>query len=101
MIRLTKAAIEACFEDATHQADVLVRLYKLVFPDWDQIVSVNNWPECNENTWKHICRLFMTFDQKHHGSLPGGLWLNHGFSGNESLPDWAVSIANCQIVRAQ
>ena len=35
-IRLTEAIVRACFEQQT-QADVLVALYRLVFPDFDTI----------------------------------------------------------------
>jgi hypothetical protein len=46
-IRLTEAAVRACFENHTHQADVLIAIYRLVFPDWDDIAQLDSWPAVN------------------------------------------------------
>ena len=91
-VRITQEAVEAIFEAAQSQEDYLVGIYKLVFPNWDQIEKVNGWPSCNEHTWKAICRMAMDWDQKHVSSLAGGAWMNNGFSTGEgkNLPNWAV-----------
>src|SRR5262249_48325520 len=100
IVRLDVAAVDALFEQSTHQADVLVGLYRMVFPEWDAIAALDRWPQVNGKTWGEICRRFFAFDQKHHpGVLAGGLWLNSGFSGPDEagLPDWAVDTSPCAI----
>jgi len=42
-IRLTEASVRACFEQQA-QADVLIALYRLVFPDFDAIDHLDGWP---------------------------------------------------------
>src|SRR5437763_1310199 len=75
-IRLTETAVRACFERPT-QADVLVALYRLVFPDFDDIDQFDGWPSINDKTWKAIARMFIDFDNVHHPEvLAGGLWMN-------------------------
>jgi hypothetical protein len=96
-VRLTEAAVRACF-DQPNQADVLVALYKLVFPDFDAIDQFDGWPVINDATWKAICRMFMEFDKIHHPEvLAGGLWLNCGFAGHGKLRDWEVSIQDVRV----
>jgi hypothetical protein len=55
-IRLSQAAVRACFENQAHQGDVLIALYRLVFPDWDGIDHIDGWPSVNDRTWKAISR---------------------------------------------
>lgn len=92
---LDKELVSELFENATHQGDVLIGLYRLVYPDWDSIASVDGFPKINDATWKYICLKFQTLDAKFHPDvLPGGAWLNNGFSGdhgyNPDLPDFTV-----------
>ena len=93
-----KAKIEAIFEDEklTHQSEVLVEIYKLFFPDWDNIIAIEGHPTCDEEMWKFICEKFIIFDGKYHpGVMQGGLWLNMGFSGNKEMKPWTVNISTC------
>ena len=79
--------------EPSEQSDALIAIYKMVFPEWDQIASLDGWPKCNKTTWKAICSLFMEFDRAHHVDvMPGGLWMNNGFSSRDSdhLKDWEV-----------
>jgi hypothetical protein len=100
-VRLTEEQIDACFEDTTDQCDVLLRLYRLILPDWDEITSMDGWPSCNERTWKGIARRFVAFDQAHTDAMAGGLWLNRGFttSHGETLQDGVVSFRGCAIFK--
>ena len=89
------------------QSDVLVSIYKLIFPDWDKIKSIGSpehtWPQCNKFTWGEICRMFQNFDDLQNRKrpfdkevMPGGAWLNSGFSSTdkscEELADWEVRL---------
>jgi hypothetical protein len=94
-----KDQILELFEKSTHQADILVGIYKLYIPDWDNIKSIENWPTCGEEMWLFICDEFIKFDKLHHESYPGGLWLNNGFSTDKTLDPWAVDLSTCRFIR--
>jgi len=89
---LKKAFLDVEKNDQPHQADVLIKLYKLVFGKaWDAIEKVHGWPRCGKGIWEDCCRMFRDFDCRHHrGVMAGGLWLNNGFSFDERLPIRAV-----------
>jgi hypothetical protein len=98
MITLNPKEVEELFEQHTQQGDVLVALYKMVIPEWDNVKKVKGWPAVNDYTWKRICSLFQEFDSNHHpGVMPGGCWMNTGFSTNHDIPDWEVSMDNCTL----
>ena len=100
-IQLSKKQIDDCFEGKTHQSEVMLDIYKLVFPDWDKIAKLEGWPKIGTVGGKYIAQKFMDFDREHHrGVLRGGLWLNNGFSTfeNEGLGDFEVSIDKVHIM---
>ena len=90
--------IAGIFDRHEHQQDILVDLYKLVLPEWEKISKVTGHPQVNEEMWRFICRLFQDFDQKHHtGCMPGGAWMNWGFSVDRELKAWTVDFKNCEV----
>ena len=90
--------IKTVFNRHDHQQDVLIDLYKLVLPDWDQIKKLRGYPKCGHTLWKLICRSFQEFDQRHHPNcMPAGIWLNAGFASYSSLLPWSVSLKNCTV----
>ena len=93
-----KSRIMAIFENSDHQEQVLIGLYRMVFPDWDQISKIKGYPEVGNEMWLFVCRLFQKFDQDHHPDcMPGGAWMNTGFSVNHKLEGWEISFENCQV----
>ncbi len=95
MIVLDPKLVAAAIKDAATQTDGLVAIYKMVYPNWDDIEKIGDatltWPACNITTWKAICRRFI--DRGSDGRcMPGGPWLNNGFSQDtdHNLPDWHV-----------
>ena len=99
LIKLDLEKVEEVFRNSTHQGEVLEKLYRMVFPDWDRIERLEGWPVVNRGTWKHIAKLFMEFDKKHHPEvLPGGLWLNKGFSWDDEVPAGYVDLERCKII---
>lgn len=91
-----KEAINELFEAAEHQEQVLVGIYKLYIKDWDVIGKIHGWPACGKKMWCWVCGKFQEFDQSHHPEvLPGGAWMNTGFSSDKNLKDWEVSLDNC------
>lgn len=100
MLKLTQAQIDTCFEQAQEQADYLLSLYRLAFPDFDELVSISGHPSCSEETWLYIGRKAAEFDRLHHdGVMPGGLWLNRGFSSSKTMRDWRVSLRGVSVQR--
>ena len=93
-----KARIDAIFEKHTHQSDVLIDIYKMYFPRWDEIAKIDGWPKCGKPMALYICGKFMEFDRKFHPDvMNGGLWLNNGFSHDEKLGDWEVNVQALKI----
>ena len=101
---LTQEAIDAIFEAHDHQADVCEALYRLAFPDWEEIKCIDGWPGVGEEAGCYIVRKFMAFDRKHHPDvMNGGLWMNKGFSthagADMGLGPWDLSTDNCKVER--
>ena len=93
-----KSRIMAIFEKNDHQEQVLIGLYRIAFHDWDQILKIRGYPEVGNEMWLYVCRLFQKFDHDHHPHcMPGGAWMNTGFSVNHKLEDWEISFENCQV----
>ena len=82
------------------QLDVMLALYKIAFPQWDNIAAVDGWPKVSHRTWEYICDLFREFDRRMApGVFAGGAWMNQGFStlGSENMPDWKIDTSGCKI----
>lgn len=93
--------LQEIFEQSDHQNSALIGVYKLVLPDWDNIKEVDGFPEVGKELWKHICNLFIDFDRQHHPNVfHGGIWLNNGFSSNDRLEPWEISLENCNLIYA-
>jgi phage pi2 protein 07 len=91
-----KKRVQTIFKEQENQSDALVEIYKLVFPDWEEISKINGFPEAGNRLWKFICKEFIQFDKKHHPNVfAGGIWMNTGFSSNDLLGDWEISFDNC------
>jgi hypothetical protein len=102
-IRLDPKQIAELIRKSGTETDAVLAIFKLVYPNFDDIESVEGYPACTEATWKIICREFMdlthllnkarAFDKQ---VMPGGAWMNYGFTTiertmpNVSLPDWWV-----------
>lgn len=89
-IKISKEQIEKCFENETHQGNVMVNLYKIAVPEWDNVQKLTGWPSVSNTTWTYICELFIKFDKKNHPNvLAGGCWMNSGFS-IEKMADFEI-----------
>lgn len=92
--------VEELFITKAHQAEVMVGLYRMVFPDYDKIAAFEGWPTVSKETAKLLCGKFIKFDQKHHPDVvAGGLWINNGFSTLEETPLklWEVDPSTCPV----
>jgi hypothetical protein len=96
---ITKEQIEQIFASSNHQAEVVEALYRLAFPDYDDIVKLDGFPEAGERLSKLIWDKFFEFDFAHHPDvMPGGRWMNNGFSTNKKLGDWEVDTSQVKKV---
>lgn len=98
---LTCERIDKIFAEAEHQADYVRGLYREVIPDWDSVEKVHGWPSISERTSRYIYSKATAFDKEHHpGCLPGGAWMNSGFSGHdvEDLEDWTARLEGVEVV---
>lgn len=105
---ISEQEINACFEGKEHQMDVLSALYRLVYdgssserPSFDDVATVQGWPQTNDNVSMYIMRKFADFDAVHHPEvINGGLWLNNGFStlDNDDLGEWEVRPAPVKLI---
>ena len=50
-----KEFIATLFTKHDHQEDVLIELYKLVLPEWDEISKIKGYPEIGNDMWLYIC----------------------------------------------
>lgn len=103
-VQMSKESVKELFDceaamtvEKPNQANILILLYKRAYPDFDQKDKVPwdkvPWPKVNNKTWKQICDWFIDFDSKFHPDvMAGGLWLDSGFSVDDSLPDWEVGL---------
>tara|TARA_B100000614_G_C14545845_1_gene492055 strand:+ start:1714 stop:2082 length:369 start_codon:yes stop_codon:yes gene_type:complete len=96
-----QAQLQIIFEQTDNQSSALVRIYQLLFPDWDSIKQIEGFPEVGKEMWQYICQLFIEFDRQHHaGVLHGGIWLNNGFSSNDRLDGWEISFDSVKVIYA-
>ena len=102
-ISLSKEKIDAIFEtelnnQEPHQQNILIALYKVVFPNWTDIEKINGYPSTSRETNEYIFNKFIQFDRMFHPQIMnGGLWLNNGFSSlDETIPNWVVK--PCEII---
>ena len=85
-IRDLQQHLQEIFEKSDHQDSVIVKLYKMLFPDWEKIQRIEGFPTVGKSLDEYIFNLFVDFDQEHHPSVfNGGAWVNHGFSSSNNL----------------
>jgi hypothetical protein len=98
-VRDLQIYLQKIFEKSDHQNSVIVKLYKMLFPDWEKIQRIEGFPAVGTALDAYIFNLFVEFDRKHHSSVfNGGAWINQGFSTNESLEPWEISLENCKVI---
>ena len=93
--------LQEIFEHSEHQESALIGIYKLVFPDWEEIKQIEGFPQIGRELWGYIANLFIDFDQCHHVQVfKGGLWVNNGFGSSDKLDGWEISLENCKVIYA-
>ena len=90
--------VNRCFAQAEDQGQYMVALYRLAFPDWDEITKIDGWPKAGAALSKYIWDRAIAFDQQYHPEvMAGGAWMNNGFGTDESLQPWGLDASNCRV----
>ena len=91
---LNQDQVNKLFETKNHQQDILLSIYKMVFPDYDEIKKLHGYTAISENTNNHLFKQFIRFDKIHHPDvMAGGLWMNNGFSTDHNIQqDFQVTV---------
>ena len=98
-IRDLQIHLQEIFEKSDHQDSVIVKLYKMLFPDWEKIQRIEGFPEVGQTLWDYICNLFIEFDREHHpGCFKGGAWINRGFSSSYKLEPGEINLEDCKVI---
>ena len=98
-VRDLQQYLQEIFEESEHQDSVIVKLYKMLFPDWDKIQRIEGFPVVGKALNEYIFNLFIEFDREHHPEcVNGGAWINQGFSSNDRLEPWEISLENCKLI---
>jgi len=84
---LTKKMIEAIFEAATDPYEVLVKLYRVAIPEWDNVKTIGSFPQVSKETAIYILDCMKQKFPDGDGLL---LWLNKGFSSAAPIKDWII-----------
>jgi hypothetical protein len=93
VVDLTRETIDKIFEEAEDQGQYFVALYRAIYPNWDDIETVTEWPKISKETGVYIMQKAIDFDKVHHPDvINGGLWMNKGFSVDSLLmaQEWKV-----------
>jgi hypothetical protein len=81
---LSHAQIDAIFEEARTQESYLLGLHMAVIPHFEEVKKLEGYVCCSEELWKYIAEKAFAFDKEWAPNvLPGGAWLNWGFSGSD------------------
>ena len=98
-IRDLQVHLQIIFEESDHQDSVIVKLYQMLFPEWEKIQRIEGFPTVGKALDEYIFNLFVAFDQEHHPNVfNGGAWINQGYSTNENLEPWGISLENCKVI---
>lgn len=97
---LTPEQVDTCFEGAQHQTDYILALYRLVFPDFDELEKIEGFPTAGSSLSDYIWHKAIEFDTLHHPEcMAGGCWMNHGFRTDNNFPVWGVE--DCPVTRKE
>ena len=98
MIKIDMKEIENLFDKHDNQYEVLIDIYRVAFPDWDDIHEIAGSPTVSTKTWQDICALFIDFDKEHHPTvLAGGIFLNRGFDSRPDMEDGMIDVSSLNV----
>ena len=106
--RLKKSDVEDIFHSANEHegttSHIILALHKILFPEWDNLESVDGYVRCSRRCAETILSMCIAFDRVNAPDvMAGGSWLNYGFSIDESIQDecrdeWTVVLPNVTVL---
>ena len=94
--KLTKEMIDKFIEESECEADAVFKIYRHVFPEWDDIESIGKWPTITQPTSVYIFNAMATKFKE-----TPWIWFNKGFSfidaRERGLKDFEVDRSTCNI----
>lgn len=96
-MELTEKEIDNLFKLYETPSQMTELLYRQVIPEYDKCTKLNGWPKTSRTTGQYIMELFIKKDKEYFSKnkknvLPGGTWMNYGFSNDDKMEDWIVNI---------
>lgn len=105
-VKLDPEAVAAIIAAATTPVSYLEGIFKLVFPEYDEIETIEDWPECNRTTWLDIAEQTRTRDSEilegrgfNDRYMAGGPWMNSGFAQDDKDDLADYEIRRCRFTR--
>ena len=100
MITLNKKMIDTIFENSENSNDATTKLYDIAFSGkFDDVMSVENWPTVSKHTTNYLFEKFIELDTYQESPyVKGGIWLNNGFSNDNTMNDWEIDISTCTVI---
>lgn len=98
-VSLPKEKIDEIFEISGSQEEYIIKLYEEVIPNFDKINKLKENPKISKSTNHYLFEKAIKFDNKYHDKekiIPGGAWMNYGFSTDNNVTDWEVDISNIE-----
>jgi len=96
-IKLDKKSIDKLFNDTKkNEIEIIIDLYKIAFPNWDNIKSIPKWPSISKETNLYIFGKFIDFNK---GTPKSALmWMNKGFSSDENMKSWVIDLSTATVI---
>lgn len=91
--KLPRDLIDHIFETSDTQASYLLALHGAVIDDLAQAEKVEGYVQCSKELWLYLCDKCVAWDKLHcPNAMPGGAWLNQGFSNHPSLRGEQIAV---------
>jgi len=92
-VKELKENIDAIFEKSESEADATSAMFRMVFPDFDDIEKIGGFVHTGKALGEYLWKKILT---KTEGGFPG-VWFNYGFGTDETLGPWEISTKDCPV----
>lgn len=95
--------VDEVFENAETQADYIMGLYGLLF-NLDGVAKIEGFPRVGKKLSDYLWKRAMEFDRRlreetGENFMIGGAWMNHGWSEDQELGPWEISVEGVKIIK--
>ena len=95
-MKINLEEIKEMAKDITEPNELLLEIYRSIFPNFERIEKIEGWPSISRECWKKICEVFIQLNCPT-SVTPALVWMNFGFSAVESLEDTEVDLSSCTV----